>query len=72
MQGKTKTYLEMRNEACNNILDEVLFIARATEGAVSVDWVMNQPIGVRKKYVKDLSEELKKRQAELNSLSKNK
>lgn len=60
----------MRNEACNNILDEALFIARATEGAVSVDWVMNQPIGVRKKYVKDLSEELKKRQAELAKMHK--
>ena len=70
MQRKTKTYLEMRNEACDNILDEAMFISRASEGAVSIDWVMNQPISVRKKYVHQFEEELKKRQAELNSLSK--
>lgn len=72
MDGQEKTYLEMRNKACDNILDEAMFISRASEGAVSIDWVMSQPISVRKKYVHQFEEELKKRQAELNSLSKNK
>ena len=48
MDGQEKTYLEMRNKACDNILDEAMFISRASEGAVSIDWVMSQPIYVRK------------------------
>ena len=43
-----------------------MFIARATEGAVTADWVMDQPISVRKKYVKDLAKELKEREEKLN------
>lgn len=70
MDGQEKTYLEMRNKACDNILDEAMFISRASEGAVSIDWVMNQPISVRKKYVRQFEDELKKRQAELDSMNK--
>lgn len=61
-----KTYLELRQTSYENILDEVVFIARATEGAISTDWIMNQPISVRKKYVKSLSKELKEREEKLN------
>lgn len=42
-----------------------MFIARATEGAVDVNWVMSQPISVRRKYVKDLEKELKEREKAL-------
>lgn len=52
------------------IIDEALFIARASEGAVSAEWIMNQPIFVRKKYVAQLSKELKEREKKLN-LNKN-
>lgn len=45
-----------------NIIDETLFISRASEGAVSAEWLMTQPIFIRKKYVKSFTEELKERE----------
>lgn len=48
-----------------NIIDETLFISRASEGAVSAEWVMDQPIFIRKKYVKSFTKELKEREAAL-------
>lgn len=50
-----------------NIVDETLFISRASEGAVSAEWVMNQPIFIRKKYVDSFTKELKERQKALKS-----
>lgn len=50
-----------------NIVDEVMFISRASEGAVSSEWIMQQPIFVRKKYVESFTKELKEREARLNS-----
>lgn len=50
-----------------NIVDETLFIARASEGAVSADWVMSQPIFIRKKYVEAFQEEIKERDRILKS-----
>lgn len=47
-----------------------MFISRATEGAISVEWVMDQPISIRRKYVKDLEKELKEREQKLNSKNK--
>lgn len=49
-----------------NIIDEALFIARASEGAVSAEWIMDQPIWIRKKYVEQFSKEMKEREAALN------
>ena len=49
-----------------NIIDETLFISRASEGSVSAEWVMQQPIFVRKKYVEQFSKELKERERKLN------
>ena len=49
-----------------NIVDETLFISRASEGAVSADWVMQQPIFIRKKYVEAFTKELKEREKQLN------
>ena len=53
-----------------NIVDETLFISRASEGAVSAEWVMEQPIFIRKKYVESFTKELKEREQRLNSKSK--
>lgn len=53
-----------------NIVDETLFISRASEGAVSAEWVMNQPVFVRKKYVEQFTKELKDRERKLNSKNK--
>ena len=44
------------------IFDEVIFVARASEGSISVDWLMNQPIYIRKKYVEVFTKELKERE----------
>ena len=66
IDGKPKTYLELRQTKYENIIDEIVFIARASEGAISTDWIMAQPISIRTKYVKDFEKELKEREAKLN------
>ena len=38
-----------------------MFVARASEGAVSLEWIMSQPIFIRKKYAEEFQEELKER-----------
>lgn len=48
-----------------NVIDETLFISRASEGAVSAEWLMGQPIFIRKKYVESFTKELKERQEAL-------
>lgn len=47
-------------------MDETLFISRASEGAVSAEWLMDQPIFIRKKYVEAFTKELKERERSLN------
>ena len=64
--------MEVRQQAHENIIDETLFIARASEGAVSAEWVMDQPIFVRKKYVEAFQKELKEREQRLKQSSKQK
>lgn len=49
-----------------NIIDETLFISRASEGAVSAEWLMDQPIFVRKKYVESFEKEIREREKRLN------
>lgn len=61
-----KTFHQMRQQKYERIVDETVYIARASEGAVSAEWVMQQPIFVREKYVKQLDEEMKERQKKLN------
>lgn len=70
MQGQKKTYQEVRQKIYENIVDETLFIARASEGAVTAEWLMGQPIFIRKKYVKSFEKELKEREARLNNKRK--
>jgi hypothetical protein len=65
VQGKIKTYQEVRQQLYENIIDETIFIARASEGAVSTEWLMQQPIFIRKKYVDSFTAELKSREAAL-------
>lgn len=60
----------MRQERYERIIDETLFISRASEGAVSAEWVMNQPIFVREKYVSTFEKELKERQQQLDKHAK--
>ena len=53
-----------------NIIDEALFVSRASEGSVSAEWIMNQPIFIRKKYVDVFEKELKRREQEMQSKKK--
>ena len=62
VQGQPKTYHEVRQQLYENITDEALFISRASDGAISTDWIMQQPIFIRKKYVESFSKELKERE----------
>lgn len=62
-----KSYQEVRQQLYENVIDETLFISRASEGAVSAEWVMDEPIFIRKKYVDSFSKELKERQKALKS-----
>ena len=45
------TELDVRKSQYEAIVDEVVYIARASEGALSAEWIMSQPISVRKKYL---------------------
>lgn len=67
IQGKMTTFHEIRQKLYENIIDETLFVSRASEGAVSAEWLMGQPIFVRKKYVESFTRELKERERRLKS-----
>ena len=60
-----KTFHQMRQNKYEKIIDETLYIARASEGAISADWVMEQPIFIRTKYVEQLDKEMKERQKQI-------
>lgn len=64
--------MEIRQQMYENIIDETLFISRASEGAVSAEWLMDQPIFVRKKYVESFEKELREREKRLNQGKKQK
>lgn len=70
VQGQMKTMQEVRQRLYENIIDEALFISRASEGAVSAEWLMNQPIFIRKKYVDSFTKELKDRERRLSNSRK--
>ena len=61
-----KTQQEIRQKLYENIIDEALFISRASEGAVSAEWIMDQPIFIRKKYVDTFTKELEERKRKLS------
>ena len=56
----------MRQQKYEQVIDETLYVARASEGAISADWVMEQPIFIRAKYVEQLDKEMKERQKQMN------
>lgn len=62
VQGKIKTFQEVRQQLYENIVDETLFVSRASEGSVSAEWIMKQPVLIRKKYVDVFTKELKERE----------
>lgn len=62
VQGVKKSQHEIRQQLYENIIDEAMFIARASEGAVSLEWVMEQPISIRKKYANEFTKEVKDRE----------
>ena len=68
--GQQKTQQEVRQQLYENIIDETLFISRASEGAVSAGWLMSQPIFIRKKYVESFTKELKEREQRLKQHSR--
>ena len=49
----------------DRIVDESVFIARASEGAISTEWVMSQPVSTRERYVKMFTEELQERKRKI-------
>ena len=62
VHGQKKTPQEVRQQLYENIIDEAMFISRASEGAVSLEWIMDQPISIRKKYAEEFRKEVKERQ----------
>lgn len=60
----------MRQQRYERVVEETLYIARASEGSISADWVMEQPIFIRTKYVEQLDKELKERQQQLDNKKK--
>ena len=70
MQGETKTFQQIRQELYERIVDEAVYIARASEGAISVEWVLSQPIAVRKKYIESFDKELKERKKAIEKMKR--
>ena len=69
VQGQVKTFQEIRQQLYENVIDELMFVARASEGAVSIEWLMSQPVFIRKKYVESFSKELKERQQRIEEMT---
>ena len=65
-----KTFQQMRQQRYERIIEETLYIARASEGAISADWVMEQPIFVRTKYVEELDKEMREREKQMKKKKK--
>lgn len=61
---------EIRQQLYENVVEESMFISRASEGSVSLEWIMGQPIFIRKKYLDQFTKELKEREANLKKNSK--
>ena len=72
ISGELKTPQEIRQRLYENIVDEAMYVARGSEGAVSLEWIMNQPIFIRKKYVEEMKVEIKERNRLLNERKKRK
>ena len=62
----------MRQQKYEKIIDETLYVARASEGSIRADWVMEQPIFIRTKYVEQLDKEMQERQKQMDKNKKKK
>ena len=51
------------------ILDESMFISRASEGAISVESILEQPIFIRKKYLEEFKKELQDRKSKIDAMN---
>lgn len=69
IMGRQTPFSEVRKQLYERVIDEALFVSRASEGAVSAEWIMDQPIFIRKKYVNSFTKELQERE---RALKKNK
>ena len=69
MNGEIKTYEELRQSMYERILDESMFIARASEGAISVESILEQPIFIRKKYLEEFKNELQDRKSKIDAMN---
>ena len=58
ISGEWKSPHEIRKKLYENIIDEAMYIARGSEGAVDLKWVMDQPVFIRKKYLKQMEDEV--------------
>lgn len=67
ISGEWKSPQEIRQRLYENIVDEAMYIARGSEGAVSLEWVMNQPVFIRKKYLQEMKDEVEERKRLLES-----
>lgn len=70
VQGEYKTPQEIRQRLYENIIDEAMYVARGSEGAVSLEWIMNQPVFIRKKYVQEMKDEIDERKKLLENRRK--
>lgn len=61
ISGEWKSPQEIRQRLYENIVDEAMYIARGSEGAVTLDWLMQQPIFIRKRYLEQMKDEVKER-----------
>jgi len=67
VQGQQRSLHEIRQQLYENIIEEAMFISRASEGAVTLDWIMEQPVFVRQKYVESFKEEMEERKQKLKA-----
>lgn len=70
MGNEWKTFHQMRQQKYERIIDETLYVARASEGSISADWVMEQPIFIRTKYVEQLDKEMQERKKQMDKNKK--
>lgn len=72
ISGEWKSPQEVRQRLYENIVDEAMYIARGSEGAVTLDWLMNQPIFIRKRYLDQMKDEVNERKKILDTRKKKK
>lgn len=61
LSGGLKSPQEIRQRLYENIIDEAMYVARGSEGAVSLEWLMDQPIFIRKRYFEQMKDEVAER-----------